>query len=76
MAKFTESVVEDAALSWFEFLAEVRNMPQRNLTVELLRKLLNNEIKIRSKKFLIQSKSFAEMLEESIRKHQNRPTEE
>src|SRR5213078_4895651 len=42
-----------------EFLAEVRNMPQKNLAVELLRKLLNNEIRIRSKKFLIQSKSFA-----------------
>ncbi len=58
-----------------EFLAEVRNMPQKNLAVELLRKLLNNEIRIRSKKFLIQSKSFAEMLEQSIRKYQNRAIE-
>ncbi|MGB8369727.1 MAG: type I restriction endonuclease subunit R [Limisphaerales bacterium] len=58
-----------------EFLAEVRNLPQKNLAVETLRKLLNNEIKIRSRKFLIQSRSFAEMLEESIRKYQNRAIE-
>jgi type I restriction enzyme R subunit len=58
-----------------EFLADLRGMPQRNLAVELLRKLLNNEIKVRSKKFLIQSRSFAEMLEESIRKYQNRAIE-
>ena len=50
-------------------------MPQKNLAVELLRKLLNNEIKLRSKKFLIQSKSFAELLENSIRKYQNRAIE-
>ena len=58
-----------------DFLAEVRGMPQKNLAVELLRKLLNNEIKMRSKKFLIQSKSFAELLEKSIRKYQNRAIE-
>ncbi len=58
-----------------EFLAEVRNMPQKNLAVELLRKLLSNEIRIRSKKLLIQSKSFAEMLEQSIRKYQSRAIE-
>jgi hypothetical protein len=43
--------------------------------LELLRKLLNNEIKVRSKKFLMQSKSFAELLENSIRKYQNRAIE-
>jgi type I restriction enzyme R subunit len=58
-----------------EFLAEVRNMPLKNLAVETLRKLLNNEIKLRQKKFLIQSRSFAQMLEESIRKYQNRAIE-
>lgn len=58
-----------------DFLAEVRDMPQKNLAVELLRKLLNNEIKVRSRKFLIQSKSFAELLENSIRKYQNRAIE-
>jgi type I restriction enzyme R subunit len=58
-----------------EFLADVRNLPHKNLAVETLRKLLNNEIKIRSRKFLIQSRSFAEMLEASIRKYQNRAIE-
>ncbi len=58
-----------------EFLAEVRNMPLKNLAVETLRKLLNNEIKLRQKKFLIQSRSFSAMLEESIRKYQNRAIE-
>jgi type I restriction enzyme R subunit len=58
-----------------EFLAEVRDLPHKNLAVETLRKLLNNEIKLRSRKFLIQSRSFAEMLEASIRKYQNRAIE-
>jgi type I restriction enzyme R subunit len=58
-----------------EFLAEVRGLPQRNLAVELLRKLLNEEIKTRSRKNLVQSRSFAEMLEKSIRAYQNRALE-
>ena len=58
-----------------DFLAEVRGMPQKNLAVELLRKLLNNEIKLRSRKFLIQAKSFAELLENSIHRYQNRAIE-
>ena len=55
-----------------EFLAEVRDMPQRNLALEVLRKLLSDEIKSRSRKNLVQSRSFAEMLEKSIKKYQNR----
>lgn len=58
-----------------EFLAEVRGMPQRNLAVELLRKLLAGEIKTRSRKNLVQARSFAEMLEQAIRKYQNRAIE-
>jgi len=50
-------------------------MPQKNLAVELLRKLLNHEIKARSKKFLVQAKSFAEMLEKAILKYQSRAIE-
>jgi len=46
-----------------EFLAEVQHLPQRNLAVGLLQKLLNNELKIRLKNYLVQSRSFAEMLE-------------
>ncbi|MDK2742873.1 MAG: type I restriction endonuclease subunit R [Nitrospira sp. BO4] len=58
-----------------EFLAEVRGMPQKNLAVELLRKLLSGEIKVRSRKNVVQSKSFAEMLEQAVRKYQNRAIE-
>jgi type I restriction enzyme R subunit len=58
-----------------EFLAEVRGIPQKNLAVELLRKLLNNEIKIRSKKNIVQSRLFSEMLQQAIVKYQNRTIE-
>jgi type I restriction enzyme R subunit len=58
-----------------EFLQEVQHLPQRNLAVELLQKLLNNELKIRQKKYLVQARSFAEMLEATIRKYQNRTIE-
>ncbi|MBI4064544.1 MAG: type I restriction endonuclease subunit R [Elusimicrobia bacterium] len=58
-----------------EFLAEVRNLPHKNLAAELLRRLLNDEIKARSRKNLVQSRSFAEMLERSIRAYQNRAIE-
>jgi type I restriction enzyme, R subunit len=58
-----------------EFLRDVRGLPQKNVAVELLRKLLNNEIKMRSRTFLIQSRSFSELLEAAIRKYQNRAIE-
>jgi type I restriction enzyme R subunit len=58
-----------------EFLAEVREMPQRNLAVELLRKLLLDEIKTRGRKNVVQARSFAEMLEQTIRRYQNRSIE-
>lgn len=58
-----------------EFLAEVRGMPQRNLAVELLRKLLSGEIHTRRRKNVVQARSFAEMLEQSIRRYQNRAIE-
>jgi len=55
-----------------EFLAEVRDMPHRNLALEVLRKLLSDEIKARSRKNLVQSWSFADMLDKTIKKYQNR----
>jgi type I restriction enzyme R subunit len=58
-----------------EFLAEVRGMPQRNLAVELLRKLLVGEIKARSKRNVVQARSFADLLEQAIKKYQNRAIE-
>ena len=53
----------------------MKGMPQRNLAVELLRKLLAGEIQTRRRKNVVQSRSFAEMLEQSIRRYQNRAIE-
>jgi type I restriction enzyme R subunit len=58
-----------------EFLAEVKDLPQRNLAFEVLKKLLNDEVRVRSRKNLVQSRLFSQMLEESIRKYQNRSIE-
>jgi type I restriction enzyme R subunit len=58
-----------------EFLAEVRGMPQRNLAVELLRKLLAGEIKARARRNVVQARSFAKLLEQAVKKYQNRAIE-
>jgi len=58
-----------------EFLAEVRELPQKNLALELLKKLLNDEIKVQMKKNVVKGRSFMEMLEETIRKYTNRSIE-
>lgn len=58
-----------------EFLEDVRNLPQKNLAVETLRKLLQGEIKTRSRKNVVQARSFEAMLQESIRRYQNRAIE-
>ncbi len=58
-----------------DFLQEVRQLPHRNLAVELLRKLLNDEIRLNYRKNVVQARSFAEMLEKTIRKYQNRAIE-
>lgn len=50
-------------------------MPQRNLAVELLRKLLAGEIKSRSRRNVVQARSFADLLEQSLRRYQNRAIE-
>ncbi|MEM4358297.1 MAG: type I restriction endonuclease subunit R [Candidatus Pacearchaeota archaeon] len=57
------------------FLAEVKEMPQKNLAFEALKKLLNDEIKIISKRNLVQGKSFMEMLDRTIKKYTNRAVE-
>lgn len=58
-----------------EFLAEVKDIPQKNLAVELLHRLLNDEIKTRSRRNLVQSRSFAEMLDRTIQKYKARSIE-
>ena len=58
-----------------EFLAEVRGMPRPNLAVELLQKLLKGELATRRRKNVVQARSFAEMLEQTLRRYQNRAVE-
>ena len=58
-----------------EFLVEVRDMPQKNLAVEILHKLLEGEIKARGRKNVVQARSFAKLLENAIKKYQNRAIE-
>ena len=58
-----------------EFLAEVRGMKQRNLAVELLQKLLKGEVAVRRRKNVVQARSFAEMLEQTVRRYANRAIE-
>ena len=55
-----------------EFLLEIKNMEHKNVALEVLRKLLNDEIKARMKKNLVQSKSLMEMLEESLQRYHNK----
>ncbi len=54
-----------------DFFEEMKNMKHKNLALEVLEKLLNDEIKIRSKHNLVQSKTLMEMLESSIKRYQN-----
>jgi type I restriction enzyme, R subunit len=65
MAKPDISVLSD------EFLLEVKGMKHQNLALELLKKLLNDEIKTRSKTNLVKSKKLLEMLEGAIKRYQN-----
>jgi len=58
-----------------EFLAEVRGLPYKNLAVEMLRKLLRGELRLRWRKNVVQARSFADMLEHTIRRYQNRAIE-
>jgi type I restriction enzyme R subunit len=53
------------------FLNELKNMPHKNLAAELLHRLLNDEIRIRKKVNLVQSKKFSEMLSEAVQRYHN-----
>ncbi len=55
-----------------EFLLELKGMEHKNIALEVLKKLLNDEIKARSKKNLVKSKTLMEMLQEAIRKYHNK----
>jgi type I restriction enzyme R subunit len=57
------------------FLESVRDLPQKNLAVDLMRRLLSNEIRQQRRKNVVQSRSFEKLLEESIRRYENRARE-
>jgi len=58
-----------------EFLREVQKMPQKNLAIEVFKKLMKDAIVRQARTNLVQSRNFSEMLEETIRKYQNRTIE-
>ncbi len=58
-----------------EFLAEVQGMPQRNLAVEFLQNLLKEELSTRRPRNVVQTRSFTEMLERTLRRYRNRAVE-
>ena len=58
-----------------EFLSEVKGMTHRSVAVELLQKLIRGELSTRRRQNVIQARSFAEMLEDAIRRYQNRTIE-
>ncbi len=62
----------DVSILSDEFLEEMRGIEHRNLAVELLNKLLNDEIKVRRRKHLVQARSFAELLEQAILRYHNK----
>ena len=74
---FTAAGLEkpDVSILSDEFLAEVRDLPHKNVAVDLLEKLLGDEVRTRSQKNVVQGRSFSNMLERSIRAYQNRAME-
>ena len=54
-----------------EFLLEVKNMQQKNVAFELLKKLLGDEVKVRKTKNIVQGKKFSEMLESVVKRYHN-----
>jgi type I restriction enzyme R subunit len=62
----------DVSIISDEFLEDVRGMEHRNLAVELLKKLLRDDIKARSRTNIVQSRKLAEMLENTLRRYHNR----
>jgi type I restriction enzyme, R subunit len=81
-ALVTDSVVDiyaetgikkpDISILSEDFLRELKDMEHKNIAMEVLKKLLNDEIRARAKRNLVQSRTLMEMLEESIRKYQNK----
>ena len=65
----------DVSILSEEFLADVKIIPHKNLAFEMLKKLLNEEIKIRSKKNVVQARLFSELLDKAIKRYTNKAIE-
>ncbi len=65
----------DVSILSDDFLAEIRDLPQKHLAVELLKKLLNDDLKTRRKKNVVQSELFSDKLEKTIIRYRNRAIE-
>lgn len=70
---FDEAGIKNPDLSIVsdEFVAQIHGMEHKNLAVELLQKLLNDEIKYRSRTNIVQSRKLAEMLDDALRRYRN-----
>jgi len=62
----------DVSILSEEFLEEVRRLPHKNLAVELLKKLLSDEIKTRNKRNVVQARAFSELLQNAMNSYHNR----
>ena len=58
-----------------EFLEDLKNLPRRNLALELLKRLLNEEIALKGQKNVVKARTFAEMLEEAVKRYTNQAIE-
>lgn len=65
----------DVSILSDEFLAEVRDMPQKNLAFEMLKRLLNDELRFMQKRNLIQARSFEGLLDKTIKAYTNKSIE-
>jgi Type I site-specific restriction-modification system, R (restriction) subunit and related helicases len=55
-----------------EFLLEIKNMKHKNIAIELLKRIINDQIKIITKRSYVKSKSLLQLYEETIKKYQNK----
>lgn len=63
---------QDISILSEDFLAELRDMPQKNLAAEMLRKLIDDEVKATARRNVVNARKFSEMLEASIKRYRNR----
>jgi len=65
----------DVSILSDEFLFEIKKQKHKNLAIELLKRLINDEIKLKARKNLVKSREFSKMLEEAVKKYHNKTIE-